>query len=111
MEYDFKKAVLTAFDTLDPVYNKIQKENEKYRAFPHRFPRYHVVDHPLRVIDLYEEYPNQKYQLVYDRGYVYVGNEYGQKLFMSMHCQSHKLEDAEEFVEWLKEKRNRPFPF
>ena len=82
-------AIITLMDALDPVYKKVEQANKK------RMPRYHLKDgDEPTVVDVYEEYPNQKLKFIYHRGYVYVGNEFGDRYFMSMHCCSNHKEDV-----------------
>lgn len=69
-------------------------------------PRYHLRDDITpTVVDVYELYPNQKLKLINYHGYVYVGNEYGERYFMSMHCMSDDKEEVQKYVDKLIEIR------
>jgi hypothetical protein len=95
------KDILTIMDALDPVYKEIEKANRR------PMPRYHLKDgDEPTLVDVYEEYPNEKLKFIYVNGYVYVGNEFGDRYFMSMHCCSNRKEDVLYSIEHLKEIRS-----
>ncbi len=99
-------AFATMFDAMDPKYEEVKRINEKGRI-----PRYHLNDdgESPRVVDIYEEYPNQQFKLIYERGYIYLGNTNGEKLFMSMHCMSDKKEDVEKVEKYLIRVRQKDY--
>ena len=84
----------------DPYLELVEQLNER------KMPRYHVYDgKELEIIDIEEKYPNEKLILIYNNGYVYVGNVFGDRYFMSMHFASDIKEEAEAYIEWLKNRR------
>ena len=106
---DLIKQITTAMDYLDPFYKQVEKLNNRMRfGKPVPLERYHLNDGDKpEVVDIYEKYPNQKFKLIYQNGYVYVGNEEGERFFMSMHCMSNSKEVVEDYIEHLQKIRGK----
>lgn len=110
MNYEGKKGLANAFttlmDCLDPTYERVKMMNSK--GF---IPRYHIRDDGEfpRVVDLIEEYPNEKLILIYSCGYVYVGRSNGEKLFMSMHSMSNNKIEVETNLYHLIKRREEKY--
>ena len=96
------------FDSISPyrqsLLKRLQKDNEKFKRFPHLFPKFIIDDSSVKptIVNLDEKYPDVKYfQFGFQRGYTYIFSDKGYPLMMAEHGCFYKLEDAKAQLDHL----------